>query len=301
MSQLVTVLKGSTGLNTKVDPVRLQYDSKAGVAELAEAVNVCIDDTGRIRRRKGTTATNQTSATHSLFVGDTGGYFVSAGDLYKMNGDFLSTLIKAGVGNTRMSYAEYAGRLFFANGVTNGAVSGNTASAWQASYVGPETTKNLVPPPVGSHLAVFNASILIARDTAVWMTRNFDPYHVDATRGVFPFSNTVLMVRPVDDGFYVGTTAAIYFIAQTGPSDYQLQKKANYPPVEWTDVEVDASLVAKVNQTGQAGMCVTTQGICYLGHGGAFANMTQDKIDLPSTTTGSAVFHDGEYIACLHP
>jgi len=50
VAQVFRMLASVTGLNTKVDPVRLEYDPKTGVEELSVAYNVDIDDTGRVGR-----------------------------------------------------------------------------------------------------------------------------------------------------------------------------------------------------------------------------------------------------------
>jgi len=49
----ITVFSGATGINNIVDPVRLKFDPDTGIGELAEAVNVVIDQTGRISRKHG--------------------------------------------------------------------------------------------------------------------------------------------------------------------------------------------------------------------------------------------------------
>lgn len=303
---MLTILRGSSGLKTKVDSARLSYDPETGVADLAEAINVFIDDTGRVRRRKGQTATAQTDAAHSLFASGGDCLFVSGGDLYRLFSDFSRSLVRESVGDARMSYVEVNGEVFYANGLTNGIYSGGASSTWQADHIGPTTTKVLSKPPIGSHLAYHAGRILIAQKNVVWMTRPFDFYHVDMVRGFVMFPADVLMIRSVADGFWVGTRQHIHWIGGTNQDELSQVVKASYPVVEYTDVEVEAELVEGVSQPlapqqGPAAMVATTKGICYLGQGGRLVNLTRDDIDLPVTTTGSAVFKDGEYIACLHP
>lgn len=304
---MLPLFRSSSGLRTKVDPVRLTYDPENGVTDLAEAINVFIDDSGRIRRRKGLTSTSVTSAAHSLYASGDDCLFVSAGSLYRLHKDFSTALLQAGVGNARMAYVEVNDEIFYANGITNGVYAGGAVSSWRASsYVGPDTTKVLQAPPIGTHLAYHAGRILIAQQNVVWMTRPFDFYHVDMVRGFLLFPAKVLMIRSVMDGFWVGTRKHIHWISGTSVENFTDTIRASYSVVEWTDVEVEAELVADVSeplqrQQGPAVMVTTTKGVCYLGQGGRFVNLTRDEIDLPTTTTGSAVFKDGEYIACLHP
>lgn len=307
MTTTLPILSGSSGLNTKVDPARLKYDPESGISDLAEAINVFIDDTGRIRRRRGQTATAITDAAHSLFASGDDCLFVSDGDLCRLTAGFASSLVRSNVGDARMYYVEVNDETFYANGITNGVYSNGTSQAWAASeYIGPTTQRVLNAPPVGTHLAYHAGRILIAQDNVVWMTRPFDFYHVDALRGFVMFPSKVLMIRSVMDGFWVGTRRHVHWVSGTNPDEFSQQVKASYAVVEGTDVEVEAELVDGASeplstQQGPAAIVTTTKGICYLGQGGRLVNLTRDRLDLPTTITGSAVFKDGEYISCLHP
>ena len=74
MGSPVTIFSGTTGLNTVVDPVRLPYDSNAGVSDLGVAVNIKIDDSGRPGRVDGFVSL-ESGGFHSLFC-DGGDCFV---------------------------------------------------------------------------------------------------------------------------------------------------------------------------------------------------------------------------------
>ena len=49
----IKLFTGASGLNTKVDPVRVQFNAAAGVSDLSSAVDITIDNTGRPGRRLG--------------------------------------------------------------------------------------------------------------------------------------------------------------------------------------------------------------------------------------------------------
>ena len=66
MAKVVPYIRGSAGLNTVDDPVRIGYNSKTGISDLAAAVNVTISPSRRINRRKGKTLRVLLDS-HSLF------------------------------------------------------------------------------------------------------------------------------------------------------------------------------------------------------------------------------------------
>ena len=101
--KLANVFQGTRGLNIKVDPVR----TTAGEDEyvwLSSCLNVDVDDTGRLSRRKGFTLL-QAGSWHSLFP--CSGYMlgVKGNGLYRINGATSVGIRNVTTGN-RMSYAK---------------------------------------------------------------------------------------------------------------------------------------------------------------------------------------------------
>lgn len=87
---------------------------------LREAINVDIDGTGNIRRRKAAELVQAVSGSHSLH----GLYLVRASALYRITlPGYSETLVKILTSNAPMSYAEYNGDIYYSNGVDSGRIS----------------------------------------------------------------------------------------------------------------------------------------------------------------------------------
>jgi len=158
MARTITICRGASGVNNKIDPARISIDLKSGIVELAEGVNIDIDDRNRIDRCKGFTATSITSASHSMF--DCGGYVLF------VTGDALTVLEASGSGYTttpirdvtegaRMRYAKYASKIYHCNGHEIGYVEDKTAYPWtNPAYLGQTTTRTFDDPPLGHNLEI---------------------------------------------------------------------------------------------------------------------------------------------------
>ena len=102
-----------TGLNNKVDPVRLRYDPEQGVSELSEATNITIDVTGRAQRRLGWNLVTA-GEFHSIWC-DGGDAFAiqetpSWGSIMLVAPDLSVSGVLSGLSkNKRMSFVDFFG------------------------------------------------------------------------------------------------------------------------------------------------------------------------------------------------
>lgn len=291
------LLMSSKGLHINVDPVRLPYDHEKGFAHLVEAVNVWIDDTGRIKRRKGYTKQVDMPA-HSMFCEDGQNcLFVSNGKLYQLNPDFTAVLIRENIGNSRMSYCQVADRIFYANGAINGVFMGGTSQPWEAEYVGPETSRVLTPPPVGSILSYLKGRIYIAQGNFAYYTETYDPYHMDALRNFIPLPGNISMLHALEDVLWIGTNSSIY--ALMVGEDMQLRQKAYFGAISGTDLSVPAHQVFDTQEVEQVCMFMSKYGVCVGDNSGSLKCFTSDRVDLPDAIRGSAFFDKGQYITTI--
>lgn len=123
MGKEVTILKGSVGINNVSDPARLKFDSETGLAELQTAVNVEIDDTGRISRRKSTLLLTALTGAHSMFSYRDDCLIAAAGSLYRVSPDYTLLGLRAGMHQTaKISYAAIDDTIYYSNGYENGII-----------------------------------------------------------------------------------------------------------------------------------------------------------------------------------
>jgi hypothetical protein len=299
----IPIIRGSLGLHTRLDPVRIPGDADSAVFYLAEAVDVWIDSSGRINRRKGTTATARTESSHSLFCDGGDCLFVSANALYRLNSDYTRTGIRSGItGWLRMWYAQVNDEIYYSNGKENGVYRNGASYTWVAlPYVGPDTVKTFSSPPVGRHLQLYNGRLYMSQDNVIWYTEPFAYSWVDAARNYIEMpGKEIRMIRAVVDGLYVSTNTTQYFLQGPDPAEFSIKVVAQYPAVEGTDTLINGGWVGD-GVAFKVAVWTSLTGICIGLPGGEFKNVTDRKIILPPTVTGAAGVIENKYISTLEP
>jgi hypothetical protein len=127
------VYQGFRGLNT-LDP-----ETRLGLDELREALNIDIDKTGLVRRRAGYSVINSGKA-HSLWADDDLCLFVRGSELRSLQGDDSDTLIASGLNlNAPLSYEAVNGEVYWCNGYQRGVIRGGINHAWGLPIPGSPT------------------------------------------------------------------------------------------------------------------------------------------------------------------
>jgi len=102
------------------------------LADLELAVNVDIDNSGRVSRRGGRTLISAT-ATHSLWTSTSGllGLYVQGSTLYRMGTNYAGTAIATGLTiGLRMWYTQVGDRVYFGNGAQTGIYENGVVRSW---------------------------------------------------------------------------------------------------------------------------------------------------------------------------
>jgi hypothetical protein len=77
---------------------------------------------------------------------------------------------------------------------------------------------------------------------------------------------------------------------------------ADYPIIEGTNVSAPGSKVLDGRFAAmQVMVATTTDGICVGAPGGAFINLTEDRLSYPTARYGAACVVDGKYVVQLKP
>ena len=301
MAKQVNILKGSMGINNKVDPTRLKFDPETGVQDLAAGVNVDIDRTGRIGRRKGYTL-ELAKASHSLFSCRNYGLFVSDDALCVLEPDYSWSAIRTVTVGARVSYVRVGNDTYYANGYEKGIVRDKLSYGWTAAdYVGPATTKAFSSPPVGHLLELFNGVMLVAQDNVLWHSEPFAYSWFDLAKNYIQFSDRLTMVKAVQGGVFVSTERETFSHKGEAVKELGQTKVADYPAIEGTAVTVNASKIGDGSAAGLAAVWASTKGICFGGPEGAFRNFTERRLDYPAARYGAGLNKDGKYICLLKP
>jgi len=301
VAKQLNVFKGSLGINTKVDPTRIKYNPETGIQELAAGVNINIDSTGRISRRKGYTL-KLAKASHSLFSCGSYCLFVSGDALCVLEADYSWTAIRTVTEGARVSYVKIVNDTYYCNGYEKGIVRDKLSYDWVASsYVGPTTTKTFSDPPIGHLIELYNGVMLVAKEDVLWYSEPFAYSWFDLARNYMQFSDRLVMVKAVPDGVFVSTEQETFSCLGKTVKEFQLRKVADYPAIEGTVATVNASRIGEGNIAGLAAMWASKEGICFGGPDGYFRNFTERKLTYPAARYGAGLYKDGKYICLLKP
>ena len=301
----IPIFSGTTGINNKVDPSRLRFDPKTGIVDLAAAVNIDIDDTGRPSRRRGRTATVRTEAWKNLFGCGSYGVGTKGDALCVIESDLSYTAIRNINASAKMSYIRDTDGeqdvVYYTNGHENGKIINKASYAWS---VGEKTseTKEFSAAPIG-HLIEKRKRMFIAQDNILWYSEpnSNDLYRLGTNH--FRFISRMRMVQAVAGGLWVSDSDAIYFLGgEINPSNMEMplqEKMADYPVSRGTGVKVPGSKIGVEGLSGIVVMFTTDKGVCIGTRDGRLINATERKIDLPSSLTGAGLHKDGKYICVI--
>lgn len=111
-------------------------------------------------------------------------------------------------------------------------------------------TEGLMPMPPGKIVRTHNGRLLVARGKLIHFSEPFAPALHRPVEGFIAFPDRVTMVRPIDEGVYVGTTKATYWLAGTDIAKAELVKAQDEGVAEASDSVVEAGVVQWFSHEG---------------------------------------------------
>ena len=281
-----------SGLNTKVDPVRLPYNGN--VSDLAEAVNVSIDNTGRATRRSGWSKA-VAGEFHSLWS-DNGDCFVikegtSDASIMQVAVDLSLAGVRSGLTmDRRMSWVDVNGLTFYTNGRENGYIEEGVSKPWPTgTYSGPDTSRSFIEAPVGSHLTFRGSRLHIAHDNTLWTSEPHSPGMYDPARGFWQFPTRIRMIKAVAAGIFVSDEKRTYYLQGNSPIDFVQTRVAPYPAHEWSVAHELVELDDLGFEGGEGAVWSSSEGLCVGLPSGQVINLTKKKLDYPDYTKGATL------------
>ena len=302
MPQPITIFRGTMGLNNVIDPARIVFDPRSGMIDLAAGYNVDIDDTGRPGRRKGFTSVLGSNS-HSLY-GWGGSYalFVTGDALSVLHADYTATEIRNVREGARMSYAEVAGSVYYANNHEKGVVKDEISYEWvDEDYIGPTTHKVFYDPPIGHLLEQWNGRMLVAKDDVVWYSEPFAYGRFRKASNYIPLSSRARMVKGVKGGVFTSDETATYFHPGQDAAGLGSVKVADYPAIEGTEKVISGSKIGSGGITDRCVIWTSTKGICLGGPEGFFKNLTERRLTYPIAIRGTGYDFGNRYVCTLEP
>ena len=297
-AKLIPLFKATTGLNNALDPVRLSYDLKTGVTELAQLVNMNVDNSGRPFSRLGRSTAKRAEASRCAFSTGETCLFVAGTELYRLLPDYSRAIIRTGLTlGARMRYYQIAGRIYYTNGYEKGYVSKGVDFAWQkGTFTAPGNPKNIYSnPPTGHLVSWFAGRALMAKDDVVFasLPSFYGVFDLHSDMKLFP--NRVTMLQPTPAGLWVGTTTQVLFYRGAEWRKTKREEKAPFGVIEGSAVWCPAEKMG-----GPKSVIFTTpQGICSGSEDGTFTNHTYNKLIFPAGRYASAAIVDSRYLVLI--
>lgn len=310
------ILQQFSGLKNTVAPERLT------ATELERALNVDLDDTGQIRRRRGYDR-KLTGSFHS--IRDIGGkvYGAKDGVLGIIREDYTFFSLDVTVGIAPVCYAEVDGNVYFNNAAVAGVIAADeTVSDWgatdgQGTWISPvhtptetlgEISGRLLGDPLrATSIEPYKGRIYLARGKTLWATELYLYHYIDRTRNFMQFEHEITLLMAMSDGLYVGTEGGLYFIQGTFGA-FKLSEVVSSIVLPGSGVWVPTDLVHPQAQqspvpTGLAAVLMTSDGILACFDGGNCYNLTHGRVVFPAGISAAALFRQdsgvNSYVAAL--
>jgi len=285
MAKGTVIYQKFNGINNVKKPWELDQ------TELVEAINVDIDKSNRILLREGRTI--KLSGSYSNLWAN--GYIILAtygGNLVSVNPDFTTaTILRVDVGNEKMSYVTVNDIVVYSNNMVIGYVKNG------ADYAFPLPTDTFKFPLIPGHLLeYYRGRLFIARGNVIWhsdvMAKRFGSLDKRSNGRQLP--SRILLMKAVDDGLWLSDETAIYYASGVDPYTLNLAKIKDYPAIFGMADQVDGQLMSsRIPLIGTSFMIGTASGVCYIGNGGFFMNITEKGYEMPRGTSGTMLFHKG--------
>lgn len=321
--------RGSSGINNKIRPERLPFNSETGVAGLQEAKNVLIDRSGAVTTVRAP-ALLKSGNYHSLLEDAYGygyGYVVEdrqddaaimrvdVGD----DGEPIFTGIRSGLElGRKMSWiwVPYKGshRAFYTNGAQFGMIDGYQSLPWpvdlfqdedsSVTFVqGEDFFKQHPPQHLGFNWGTIFFSYIGADGAYCLGHFEYGGYGLfQPKRNFIQFPDRVIMFAPADDGHYVGTETGIYFLTGEDYDNMTQRRVYGYPPVEYGLCSrlIDASFLG-FESAIMVHITPTILGPVAMLPGGQVYNLIDKNVNMPAhCRSGSIGIFDESLIIQTH-
>lgn len=271
------------GMNT----IKPRTELKSG--ELVQAVDVDLDHTGRATTRKGYRKI-RTGNIHSAWCKGGLCLFVDGQELYRLHDDLSATKLADLQTDRPIDFEDVNGTVVFSNGVDLGFVE-------SGAVVWPETPKvgtlPVVPTPAGQLLTFYNGALLVASGDQLVTTLAYNLEAVHATKGFAPMGSFITMLKAVDDGVWLSTSDAVYFMSGLGYDEVVFRKILDEPAIFRTAQLSDANLLGGDHQLiGKVVWFATTRGIYIGGNSGQLIPVSEGTVSVGSGSSGAGVIRN---------
>lgn len=299
-AKFIPILKATTGLNNTLDPVRLDFDPKTGVIELSQAVNVDVDNSGRVSRRQGRVL-KRAEASRCGFVHGEVCLFVAGGSLYQLHPDYSRIELRSGLTiGARMRYCPVADRIYYINGSEKGYVHNGANFAWTKGEYGTayQTNRVFFDPPNGHLLGWFGGRMIVARANTLLASEPSFYGVFDLHRSFKLEADRITMLQPTSQGIWVGTSSKVLFYRGSKWEEVKREVKYDFGVLEGSEAWCPGD---KLGVSGRVLLFTTPSEVCAGGEDGSLVNLTYKKLTFPTGKYASGTVAGDRYITLIQP
>ena len=162
-------------------------------------------------------------------------------------------------------------------------------------------TQFMEPLPAGHIVTAYRGRLYSAVGNRVYYSRALRYGLCNPAQDFFDFSERVDMVRPVENGVFVGAGKRVVFLAGTNPDDMQQTIAHHSGAVEGTDTEVPAGMFSFENlSTGFIAAWWSKVGVMVLGFpNGQVQPVRQGELALPEFARGATMLREEDGVQQL--
>jgi hypothetical protein len=250
-------------------------------------------------RRNGYEVISQLAFAHSVVTHHGELYFAVKGNIYALIPGGSPILVRTNISG-KLAWLSLDDKLFYTDGVSTGFIHNHTDYAWRPGhYVGPANTRDRSTPPPGTCLSYFRGRIFIGAGKTLWFTNPMEPFVVDKARNFISMEEQVVGIASTDSLLVIGTTAGVYLLGGGTANEFSLTKVSDSAMIAGTEIEVLYVNILGKQVTGKSAIYTATDGIYAVTPDGSVVDMTQERLCLPNSVTGSAMYYRGFYTVLI--
>lgn len=259
------------------------------LADLTVLQNTDVDDAKKLRRRRGRTSLVSGNY-HSLWSDGKTCLVVNAGDLYSVDETWSLTLVKARVGDSRMSYTKINETIFYTNGLVIGAVKNRAdLTIPPLSTSAPSYKAALFP---ARFVEQHGARLYLATGNVIWYTDAISYFVIDRKQNFYLFESDIRMIISTGTGLYISDSECVWWYDGLSPKKSTRRKVSDSPAVMYSDTLIESSLV-KAEMQGFAAVWVG-DGIHIGLPDGSVIDAVQGRYEVPDAVYGAPLVRTDE-------
>jgi len=287
----------TTDISTFTGLDNINEGHAVGWRRLKEAVNIDITRSGKPRRRSGQTQVSSDSYVAIAVDNNTVLALDSSGDVHQLDAAFASINTYSALNSygphLKLRINRILDKIIFSNGIAVGICNAVTAEelTFDTSDFGDRTFDYSVPIAFND-VETFAGRNYYAVRNYVYYSTVFGYYKLRLGKDYFRFPDTVTMIAKVENGLFIGTLEATYFLSNRDPKKADLITAADVGVIEGTKTYVAGSIVGDGDSTEILPIWATPTGFCVGLSSGKVNRVTQKYVTLPQGSLGSAMFRN---------